>query len=490
MISLESPCEAPFTWSLPPHLFANAFPFHFVCDRRLIILQAGEVLQRMSEKPLVGSSLVEHFRISRPKVQLEFELIKKQPRALFLLESLHSDMQIRGQMLPVEEQDVIFFLGSPWITDTAQLAPLGLKLKDFAVYDPIVDFLFLVQAQNTAIAEARKLTKDLTQQKLQLQSALQIKENLAAIAEKQSLRLQTAMEELQHAQVQLIQTEKMSSLGQLVAGVAHEINNPVNFIHGNLHYVEEYVGDLLNVLYTYQQCYPNPASTVVELMKDVDIEFLQEDLPKVLSSMEMGTERIREIVKSLKNFSRLDEDGAKAVDIHDGIESTLLILQHQIKAKPERPEIRLIKNYGNLPLIECYPGQLNQVFMNLLANAIDALDEHTLRYSKQNIENNPATITITSHLSSDDQVSIVIADNGVGIPSAIQSKLFDPFFTTKSIGKGTGLGLSISYQVITERHGGTIQCFSEPGQGTRFHITIPVSQSSSHTRQTFAKKQD
>ncbi|HEY9850213.1 MAG TPA: CHASE domain-containing protein [Leptolyngbyaceae cyanobacterium] len=289
--------------------------------------------------------------------------------------------------------------------------------------------------------------------------------------------LEQAIEELKKAQVQLIQTEKMSSLGQLVAGVAHEINNPVNFIYGNLTHTHEYVDDLLGLMRLYQRHYPNTHPEIEEYSEDSDIEFLIEDLPKMLASMKMGAERIRQIVLSLRNFSRFDEAEMKPVDIHEGIDNTLLILQNRLKAKPEHPPIQVIKEYGNLPLVECYAGQLNQVFMNIIANAIDALDSYNAQRSTEEIKNNPSTIAISTAVvetGSPKRVLIKIADNGPGMTPDVKKRLFDPFFTTKPIGKGTGLGLSISYQVIVEKHDGILRCESELGKGTEFYIEIPV----------------
>ncbi len=293
--------------------------------------------------------------------------------------------------------------------------------------------------------------------------------------------LEQALQELQTAQTQLIQTEKMSSLGQLVAGVAHEINNPVNFIHGNLSHVQEYTQDLLNLVHLHQRYYPNPATEIQTEMDEIDLEFLQDDLPKVLDSMKVGTDRIRQIVLSLRNFSRTDEAEFKAVDIHEGINSTILILQHRLRKKSDHPAIQLIRDYGELPLVECYPGQLNQVFMNILANAIDALEDAGEQHTHQDNQEHSSQITIRTSAIDSQWIQIAIADNGTGMPKEVLQHIFDPFFTTKPVGRGTGMGMSISYHIITEKHCGKLECFSTQGEGTEFIIQIPVQQSQRST---------
>ncbi|MCC5651128.1 GAF domain-containing protein [Nostoc sp. XA013] len=298
----------------------------------------------------------------------------------------------------------------------------------------------------------------------------------AFAAQTQATYLGNALSQLQQTQMQLIQQEKMSSLGQLVAGVAHEINNPVNFINGNIAYATDYVRDLLELLHLYQATYPNATAAIQEKMETIDFDFLTQDLPSLLSSMRMGAERIRQIVLSLRNFSRLDEAEMKPVNIHEGIDNTLLILKSRLKLTSAKFEIQVIKAYENLPPVDCYAGQLNQVFMNLLGNAIDALDETpnpiiTIQTELISRQSDSSDLSQPSHA---DSVVIRIRDNGSGMTETTQQKLFNPFFTTKPIGKGTGLGLSISYQIVVEKHGGILKCSSELGKGSEFWIQIPV----------------
>ncbi|MCT7982948.1 AAA family ATPase [Laspinema sp. A4] len=299
-------------------------------------------------------------------------------------------------------------------------------------------------------------------------------------------RLKHAMQELKQTQTQLIQTEKMSSLGQMIAGIAHEINNPVNFVYGNITHVGEYIQDLLHLIELYQEHAPETPQDIQEEIEAIELDFILTDLPKLLSSMKIGAERIRSIVLSLRNFSRLDESEMKQVDIHEGIESTLLILQHRLKGNPGHCSIEIIKDYGELPQVECFPGQLNQVLMNLLANAIDALECYRKEDAETGLSELPGngepssrrgpTIHIHTTKVSPNSVSIRIGDNGPGIPKAVQKRLFDPFFTTKPVGSGTGLGLAICYQIIVEKHGGQIHCSSQPPQGAEFTLEIPIKQ--------------
>lgn len=282
--------------------------------------------------------------------------------------------------------------------------------------------------------------------------------------------LQQALEDLQTTQSQLIQSEKMSSLGQMVAGIAHEINNPITFIYGNVSHIHKYINDLLDLIAVYQQEYPNPSFTVQNKINEIDMDFLAEDLLKILDSMAVGSSRIRDIILGLRNFSRLDESDMKPVDIHEGINSTLMILQHRLEEESWRPKIEVIKEYTHLPQVSCYPGQLNQVFMNILSNAIDALEQSVFKSeTTQNLR-----ICIRTELVENHTVRILIADNGCGITEAVRHKIFDPFFTTKPVGSGTGLGLSISYKVVVDKHKGKLICNSTPGHLTEFVIEIPI----------------
>ncbi|VXD23301.1 Serine/Threonine protein kinase and Signal Transduction Histidine Kinase (STHK) with GAF sensor [Planktothrix serta PCC 8927] len=304
---------------------------------------------------------------------------------------------------------------------------------------------------------------------------LKVTERTQELEDKNQCLIDT-LKELKQTQSQLIQNEKMVSLGQLVAGVAHEINNPVSFIYGNLDFASDYGKNLIKLVEAYQNTYPEPGEEIEEMIEQIDLEFIKTDLPKLYQSMKEGSNRIKQIVLSLKNFSRLDESEQKRINIHEGIDSTLQILQTRLKPQSYCPAIQVIKNYDQLPLINCYPGQLNQVYMNLLSNAIDALQECWEEQNQIYLSQQPQ-ITITTRVIDQKWIEILVKDNASGIPPDVKSRIFDPFFTTKPVGKGTGLGLSISYKIIVDKHQGQLKCSSKIGEGTEFMIKLPIVRS-------------
>jgi two-component system, NtrC family, sensor kinase len=290
--------------------------------------------------------------------------------------------------------------------------------------------------------------------------------------ESRSQGLEATLAELQATQSKLIAAEKMSALGTMVAGVAHEINNPISFVHGNLAHVSLYTQDLLHLLQIYRREFPKTSSDLAIAIAAIDLPFLEQDLKKTLKSMWGGTERVRKIVESLRTFARLDEADCKLIDLHESLDSTLIIVQNRFQANPDRPEINLVCDYDPLPSIECYGGAINQVFLQLLNNAIDAINDQSIRAPHP--DRAPQIQIQTRYTDAPPCVTISISDTGCGIPAAIVPKIFDPFFTTKPIGHGTGLGLSTSYQTIVAQHQGQFYCRSVVGQGSEFVIVLPL----------------
>jgi len=317
--------------------------------------------------------------------------------------------------------------------------------------------------------QLRHLTRTLEEKNVQLE---QFNEALESQVAARTADLTQALQELQQTQLQVIQQEKLSTLGQLVAGVAHEINNPVGFILSNLPPAREYVADIVQILQLYQQYYPAPAAEIKQAIEAAELEYALADLPAILDSMQIGADRIRDISASLRRFSRSDARTKVAANIHEGLDSALLILGHRLKACNGRPAIAVLKQYSDLPEVECYPGQLNQVFMNILSNAIDALEMLLGSDWAESLPN--PTIRIRTEVIEDDRVVVCIGDNGPGMTAEIQQQIFNPLFTTKSTNQGTGLGLSISRQIVADTHGGHLTCRSVTGEGTEFVITLPI----------------
>ena len=312
--------------------------------------------------------------------------------------------------------------------------------------------------------------RDITDRK-KAEQDLQISETQSR---EQATKLAAALKEVQDTHTQLVQSEKMSSLGLLIAGIAHEINNPISFIYCNLDHLKNYAEDLLHILELYEHHYPDPVAEIQAEKETMEIDFLAQDLPQILSSMNVGVERISQMVKSLRNFSRHDNSEMKPVNLHEGIDSTLLILNHRLKGNGEMPPIQIVKEYGDLPAVECFAGPMNQVFMNILSNAIDALENWDKRRGFPEMRNHPSQIKISTKVDDSNFAEIKITDNGHGMTEEIKQHIFDTFFTTKPIGKGTGIGLSISHQIVVEKHKGELNCISELGKGTEFIIKIAI----------------
>ncbi len=403
-----------------------------------------------------------------------------QSEDLLIVPNTLKDERFANNPLVTSDPNIRFYAGAPLVT------PDGFAIGSLCVLDRVPRELSLEQKQALAALSRQVI------------SQLELSFNLAKLKQNISRRQQTEKalrnnnhglsqiaNKLRQTQVQLILREKMASLAQMVAGIAHEINNPINFIHANIDYLKTGLQEIVNLLSLYQKHYPQPHQEIQEQADAIDIDFLIQDLPKVFASMEGGSQRIENIILSLRNFARLDESEKKLVDIHEGIENALLFLQHRLNPTAIHPQIKIIKDYSNLPRIECYPAQLNQTFMNLLSNAIDAIEDLWVENTKKmnsnpdqidclNLQPAAPKIRIRTGISPENYAFVRIADNGIGITEAVQKRMFDLFFTTKAVGKGTGLGLSIIYQIVVKKHGGHLKYKTRLGKGTEFIVEIPL----------------
>ncbi|GAX34557.1 sensor histidine kinase [Nodularia sp. NIES-3585] len=396
-----------------------------------------------------------------------------QPTDLLIIPNTLNDQRFADNPLVTSDPNIRFYAGAPLVT------PDGFAIGSLCVIDLTPRELSIEQKQALAALSRQVISQlELRINLGKLKQNIIHRQQVEKTLRRTNLNLNQVVGKLRQTQVQLILNEKMSSLGQMVAGIAHEINNPINFIHANIGYLKTAFKDVVNLLSLYQEYYPQPHQEIQTQADAIDVEFLVKDLPNIFASMETGSTRIEKIILSLRNFSRLDEAERKFVDLHEGIDNTLLILQHKLNDTTTYPEIKIIKKYGNLPQVQCYAAQMNQTFMNILSNAIDAI-EYLWTKNKNNLDSiNLETITpkivIRTEISPENYAVVRIADNGIGIAEAIQKRMFDLFFSTKSVGKGTGLGLSISYQIVVKKHGGNLKYKTQLGKGTEFFIEIPL----------------